>query len=257
MTTQTQPGKRPVTAIIMAAGRGKRMGAGDLPKVIYPIADRPMVCWVVEACRKAGADRVVVVVGFGKEKVIAAVEGLNCEFAEQTELLGTGHAVFSAKDLFAGRPASDVFVLAGDGPLIRPQTLTKLLEVHRAANASATLATAILDDPTGYGRVIRDSAGGFDRIVEQKDASPAELASKEVNPSYYLFDSAKLFEMLPLLKNTNAQGEYYLTDVPALLKSKGHTVALVDAVPPQDVLSINNLEQLAEVDAIFRSRAKA
>lgn len=254
MATTTQTGKRPVTAIIMAAGRGKRMGSVDQPKVVFPVGDRPMVCWVVEEARKAGADRVIVIVGFQKEKVIDAVKGLNCEFAEQTELLGTGHAVFMAKSLYDGHPASDVFVLAGDGPLIRAQTLTKLLEVHRAEGASATLATAVLDDPSGYGRVIRGANGKFDRIVEQKDAKPEELACKEVNPSYYCFKSDLLFEMLPLVKNSNAQAEYYLTDVPGLLKTKGHTVSLVDAVPAEDVLSINNLEHLAEVDRIFRSR---
>jgi bifunctional UDP-N-acetylglucosamine pyrophosphorylase / glucosamine-1-phosphate N-acetyltransferase len=254
MTATSQSAKRPVTAIIMAAGQGKRMGSGDLPKVVYPVADRPMVCWVVQEARKAGADRVIVIVGYKKEQVIKALDGMNCEFAEQKELLGTGHAVAQAADLYKNHPASDAFVLAGDGPLIRAQTLLKLLEVHRKEGAAATLATAILDNPTGYGRVIRNASGKFDRIVEQKDAKPQELACKEVNPSYYLFDSALLFEFLPLVKNSNAQAEYYLTDVPGLLKAKGHTVSLVDAVPAEDVLSINNLEHLAEVDKIFRSR---
>jgi bifunctional UDP-N-acetylglucosamine pyrophosphorylase / glucosamine-1-phosphate N-acetyltransferase len=257
MTAPNQPAKRPITAIIMAAGQGKRMGSGDLPKVVYPIADRPMVCWVVEEARKAGADRVIVIVGFKKEQVIKALEGMNCEFAEQKELLGTGHAVAQAAELYKGQRPSDVFVLAGDGPLIRAQTLTKLLQVHRQEAAASTLATAVLDNPSGYGRVIRNADNKFDRIVEQKDAKPEELACKEVNPSYYCFRSDLLFEMLPLVKNANAQAEYYLTDVPGLLKTKGYTVSLVDAVPAEDVLSINNLEHLAEVDKIFRSRSAA
>ncbi len=258
MTAPSQPTKRPITAIIMAAGQGKRMGSGDLPKVVYPIGDRPMVCWVVEEARKAGADRVIVIVGFKKEQVIKALDGLNCEFAEQKELLGTGHAVAQAAPLYVGHRPSDVFVLAGDGPLIRAQTLTKLLQIHRQEAAASTLATAVLDNPSGYGRVIRNAeTQKFDRIVEQKDATPEELACKEVNPSYYCFRSDLLFEMLPLLKNSNAQAEYYLTDVPGLLKTKGYTVSLVDAVPAEDVLSINNLDHLAEVDKIFRSRSAA
>jgi bifunctional UDP-N-acetylglucosamine pyrophosphorylase / glucosamine-1-phosphate N-acetyltransferase len=241
-------------AIIMAAGKGTRMG-GERPKVVYETADRPMVWWVVEACRQAGVSRCIVVIGYEGQQVKTALAGRSdVEFVEQKEQLGTGHAAKMAEPLFTPGKPVDVFVLAGDGPLIRAETLRKLLDIHRTKRAAATLATALLDNPTGYGRVIRARDGSFDQIVEQKDASPDQLAVKEVNPSYYCFRSEELFASLAKVKNTNKQKEYYLTDVPGLLKAEGKTVAVVDAVPPEDVLSINTPEQLAEVDRILRAR---
>lgn len=239
----------------------------DLPKVLHPVADRPMLRWVVDACFDAGVERCVVVVGYrGDEVRRALADDPRCVFVDQTQQLGTAHAADMARPIFENQPAGDVFVLAGDGPLIRAQTLARLLEVHRRTKAAATLATAVLDDPSGYGRVLRTgssgsggnsggaSGGGFDRIVEQKDATPAQLAVREVNPSYYCFRSDELFPTLAEVSNTNQQGEYYLTDVPGLLRQQGKTVTLVDAVPPQDVLSINTPEHLAAVDQILRAR---
>lgn len=238
----------------MAAGKGVRMGS-DLPKVLCEVAGKPMLRWVVEACFDAGVETCVVVVGYRGDDVRAALaDEPRCVFVEQTQQLGTAHAADMARPVFEKMPAGDVFVLAGDGPLIRSQTLARLLELHRRTKASATLATAILDDPTGYGRVVRNASGGFDRIVEQKDATPDELAVQEVNPSYYCFRSDDLFDTLSNVSNTNKQGEYYLTDVPGLLRSQGKTVTLVDAVPADDVLSINTPEQLAAVDQILRQR---
>lgn len=243
------------SAIILAAGKGTRMG-GDRPKVLYEVAGLPMVTWVVRACRAAGVSRCVVVVGYkGDEVRDALANEPGCEFVEQTEQLGTGHATRMAAPCFEGREDGDVFVLAGDGPLIRAATLDTLLNTHRDRGADATLATAVIDDPSGYGRVVRDPHDGdFMAIVEQKDASPEELALHEVNPSYYCFRSRALFEGLARVSNDNTQGEYYLTDVPGLLKSEGQPVAVVDAVPPEDVLSINTPEQLDEVDRILRNR---
>jgi len=244
----------PPQAILLAAGKGTRMGS-DLPKVLHPVAGRPMLRWVVDACLGAGVDRCVVVVGYRGDDVRAALaDEPRCVFVEQTEQLGTAHAADMARPVFEGVPPCDVFVLAGDGPLIRTQTLARLLEVHRRTKAAATLATAVLDDPSGYGRVLRTAAGGFDRIVEQKDAGPDELAVHEVNPSYYCFTSTGLFDGIAQVGNQNAQHEYYITDVPALLRGRGHGVTLVDAVPAEDVLSINNPQQLAEVDRVLRAR---
>ncbi len=227
----------------------------DLPKVLHPVADRPMLRWVVDACFAAGVERCVIVVGYRGDDVRAALaDEPRCVFVEQTEQLGTAHAADMARELFENVPPCDVFVLAGDGPLIRSQTLARLLEVHRRTKAAATLATALLNDPSGYGRVLRTPAGGFDRIVEQKDANAHELAVQEVNPSYYCFDSTALFSGISQVSNQNVQNEYYITDVPALLRDQGKTVTLVDAVPAEDVLSINNLTQLADVDRILRSR---
>ncbi len=249
-------------AIILAAGKGKRMagatGGPDgqpLPKVLYPVADHPMVWWVVKACQAAGVARCIIVIGYEGQQVVKALEGEpGCHFVEQTEQLGTGHATQMALPLFESQQPRDVFVLAGDGPLIRPQTLNQLLAVHREHEAAATLATAVLDDPTGYGRVLREPDGSLAAIVEHKDATPEQLACREVNPSYYLFRSDELFKTLAQVKPLNSQGEYYLTDVPGLLKKEGKTVKVVDAVPQEDVHSVNNPEQLALVDRLMRER---
>jgi bifunctional UDP-N-acetylglucosamine pyrophosphorylase/glucosamine-1-phosphate N-acetyltransferase len=255
MASSASQSTRPAPqAIILAAGKGKRMGS-DLPKVLHHVAGKPMVQWVVEACRQAGVTRCIVVIGHGGDLVKAALAGQHdCVFVEQTQLLGTGHAAQTAQPLFVNVPDTDVFVLAGDGPLIRAGTLTALLNGHRKTGAKATLATSVVADPSGYGRVIRAADGTFGKIVEQKDASPAELLVREINPSYYCFSSVALFDTLKAVRPNNAQGEYYLTDVPGLLKSQGQTVTLIDAVPPEDVLSINTPQQLAEVDTILRSR---
>ncbi len=242
-------------AIILAAGKGTRMG-GDLPKVIYQAAGQPMVLWVVRACLEAGISRCIVVVGHQGEKVKDALAGQDgCVFVEQSQQLGTGHAAKMAGPLFADRSPTDVIVLPGDGPLISPDTLTKLLETHRAALAAATLATAILDDPTGYGRVIRSEDGTFQAIVEHKDADDQQKKVREINTGYYCFRSDLLFQSLSRIKASNAQKEYYLPDVPSLLKNEGETVIVVDALAPEEVLGVNDPQQLAQVDKILRSRA--
>lgn len=241
-------------AIILAAGKGKRMGS-DLPKVVHPVAGEPMVRWVVRACLDAGCSRVVVVVGHKGELVREALRDFpQVAFAEQTEQLGTAHAARMAEPHFMSSGEVDVFVLTGDGPLIRSKTLVRLLELHRRTKAAATLATAVLDDPTGYGRIIRNREGGFEAIVEQKDATPKQLAIQEINPSYYCFKSHALFEGISQVGTGNAQGEYYLTDVPGVLKKSGKTVSVIEAVPPEDVLGINTPDQLADVDRIMRGR---
>lgn len=244
-------------AIILAAGQGTRMNS-DLPKVLHPVADRPMVQWVIDACRHVGARKIAVIVGHRAELVRQTLAGRNdLIFVEQTQQLGTGHAVLQAAGAFADRRDNDVFVLCGDGPLIREQTLEQLLKIHRTRDAAATLATAMLDDPTGYGRIVRDPAGRFKAIVEHKDADDEQRRIREVNPSYYCFRSGDLFDTLPGVGNANAKGEYYLTDVLPLLAGRGGKIEVVDAVPAEDVLSINTPEQLAQVDAIMRSRLEA
>lgn len=230
----------------------------DLPKVCHPIGGRPMVQAVVDACRGAGCGRIVVVVGYKQELVREALADSDVRFAVQSEQLGTGHAVMAAREAVADLPdTSDVFVLCGDGPLIRAETLRTVLERHRGTGAVATLATAVLDDPSGYGRVVRDGSGGFSRIVEEKNAGPDELALREVNPSYYCFRVGDLFRALDRTERNEATGEYYVTDVPRLLLDEGERVEVIEAVPAEDVLSINTPEQLAEVDRVYRSRAVA
>lgn len=252
----TDPTGQPAPqAVILAAGKGTRMGDGDLPKVLYPVADKPMLWWVVKACQDAGVSRCIIVVGYKSDDVRRSLDGIDgIEFVEQGDPKGTAHAAQVTRPLFEDQPATDLFVLAGDGPLIRTKTLARLLEVHRRRGAAATLATSVIDDPTGYGRIVRSADGGLECIVEQKDASPEQRQITEVNPSYYCFNTGSFFAALDEVKSHNSQGEYYITDVPAILKGHGKKVEVVEAVPSQDVLSINTQEQLKEVDAILRQR---
>ena len=229
---------------------------GDLPKVVYPVADHPMVWWVVQACLQANVSKCIVVVGYRGDEVRQALAGQErCVFVEQHEQLGTGHAAQMAQPFFADNPAAnDVFVLPGDAPLIQAHTLARLYETHRAATAAATLTTTVLDDPTGYGRVIRQSDGSFQAIVEQKDATPQQAQVREINAGYYCFGSDQLFGTLSQVSDQNAQGEYYLTDVPGLLSQTGQRVAILDGVEPQEIMGVNTTEQLAQVDTILRHR---
>ncbi len=255
--SDTPPTHNTLDAIILAAGKGTRMES-DLPKVCHEVGGRSMVCAVVDACIDAGCDRVVVVVGYKQELVREALASYgDCvEFAVQHEQLGTGHAVMSAADAFPfdERARTDVFVLCGDGPLIRSSTLHTMLDLHRRTGAAATLATSTIDDPRGYGRIVRDCRGGFERIIEQKNASEKELDICEVNPSYYCMNARAMFEALKRVNRNELTGEYYITDVFELMLKDGQRVEVIDAVPPEDILSINTPEHLAQVDAIYRQR---
>ncbi len=249
--------RRPLAAVILAAGKGTRM-KGDTPKVLLEVAGRPMVQWVVRAARQAGARPIVLVVGYGADLVGAAFRGDDADlvWAVQERQLGTGHAAACAGpalSTFTG----DVLVLAGDGPLIRPETIRALVERHRSAGAAATLAAAVVRDATGYGRIIRNGGGRFKAIVEDRNASDEERRVREIYPSYACFDSALLFATLKRLSADERSGEYLITDVPRLLAAGGHRVELQDGFPPEDVLSINTPGQLAEVDAILAARQES
>jgi len=241
-------------AIILAAGQGSRMKS-DLPKVAHQAAGSPMVEWVVRAAVEAGVSRVVLVVGHQQEVVRDLFDGAvyPIEYAVQTEQNGTGHAAQMAETALAGFDG-DVFVLVGDGPLLRGEVLKKVHERHVESGAAATIATAVIPDPTGYGRVIRDEDGGFVGIVEQKDATPDQLRVNEVNPSIYCFRAAALWDALGRVEASPTTGEFYITDVPALLMRDGDLVEVVAVADAHDALSVNTPEQLAEVDAILRTR---
>ncbi|MBL4590321.1 MAG: NTP transferase domain-containing protein [Phycisphaerales bacterium] len=260
MTPQSQNNQsknNDVQAVILAAGKGTRMKS-DLPKVCHPVGGRAMVCAVVDACLDAGCSRVVVVVGYKQELVREALAsfGDKVVYAVQEEQLGTGDAVVSAADSFdpSIRAGTELIVLCGDGPLIRTSTLRTMLETHRTSGAAATLATSTIENPDGYGRIVRDANGGFARIIEQKNASADELKLNEVNPSYYCLNADKMFNALAGVTRNELTGEYYITDVFELLLKDGEHVEVIDAVPPEDILSINTLEDLAMVDSIYRQR---
>jgi UDP-N-acetylglucosamine diphosphorylase/glucosamine-1-phosphate N-acetyltransferase len=242
-----------ITAIILAAGKGTRMKS-DLPKVLHKVCGRPMLAYVIDVCRAAGCDRLLIVIGHEADTVRRTFAGeQDLVWVEQSRQLGTGHAVMVCAEHLR-RLSGPVLVVAGDGPLIRPETLRKLLETHAAEDADCTLATSILPDPGRYGRIVRNRRGELEKIVEYLDADEQQRRIKEVNVSLYCFEAQSLCSVLDKLDNKNAKGEYYLTDAVGLLKAAGAKLAAVAAVPPEDVLSINTCEELEQVDRIMAAR---
>jgi len=238
-------------AVILAAGKGTRMKSA-LPKVLHSIGGKPMVEHVLAAAHMAGAERKVVVVGFGAGSVEATL-GPQAEYVVQAEQLGTGHAVMQVDSCLQDFDGT-VMVLCGDTPLLRGQTLAKLFAAHQAAQASATVLTACMTNPTGYGRVIRDDRGQVLRIVEQKDANSCELAVNEVNTGIYCFERKALFDALHSITCNNVQGEYYLTDVIGILAKAQAKVWGVQVDDAEETLGINSRMQLAEAEKILRKR---
>ena len=201
-----------IAAIILAAGKGTRMKS-SLVKVLHPAAGRPMIDWPVEAARAAGAMPLVLVLGHQAEAVQEHFrDAPGISFAQQDQQLGTGHAVSCAKPALAGFSGT-VLILCGDTPLLRPETLNGLIRFHCSRKAVLTVLTAEMNDPSGYGRVVRDGSGGVARIVEQKDATPEELAVREVNSGIYCMETDFLFKYIDAISCDNAQNEYYLTDL--------------------------------------------
>jgi bifunctional UDP-N-acetylglucosamine pyrophosphorylase/glucosamine-1-phosphate N-acetyltransferase/UDP-N-acetylglucosamine pyrophosphorylase len=242
-------------AIILAAGKGKRMES-DLPKVLLPVCGRPMIRYVIDAVRAAGVERMVVVVGHRAELVRAELaDEPGVAFAEQTEQLGTGHAVMMCRDQIQGHDGP-VLILAGDSPMVQVASLGAVLGEFAAQRPACLLGTAITSDPTGLGRVVRDSAGNFRAIVEEKDATPAERAVTEVNMSTYVFQAADLLGTLDQLTADNAQGEYYLTDCPGVLQAAGKKVVAVNVLQPCEALSINTPLELASVEHEMKSQIR-
>ena len=242
----------PVTALIMAAGQGTRMRSA-LPKVLHPVCGRPMIAWPVLAAREAGADRVAVIVSPERDLSGALPDGV--ETVEQHESNGTGGAVRSALEIV--EQSQRVLVLSGDVPLISSEVITGLLASQEESGASATVMTAILDDPGSYGRVVRGGDGTIRKIVEAKaegDATREELAIREINSGTYVFDGPSLATALGELSADNAQGEYYLTDVIAVMRSRGELVTAHVSQDPAINLGVNNRADLAVVETEARRR---
>jgi len=236
-------------ALILAAGIGKRMGT-DLPKVLLPFHGRPMVQWVVESAEASGIQRVIVVVGHKGDLVIEALNGYGVEFVWQREQLGTGHAVMQAVDLIRLH-LGPLLVLLGDVPALRPETIQNLVALHFTKDAAATILTAELADPSGYGRIVRGASGTVAAIVEDRDAVDKVKSIKEINTGLICFSTPQLIRTLGELRRDNSQGEYYLTDCVKLLVGEGLCVLGHKAENPHEAAGVNSPAQLDELERLI------
>ena len=243
----------PVASIVLAAGKGTRMKSGVI-KVLHPVAGLPMITWPVAAARAAGSGPIVLVIGHQANAVQGVFRGAtDIRCAMQEEQLGTGHAVACALDALPGFRGT-VLILCGDTPLLRAETLKNLLAYHHDNRAAVTVLTATMDDPYGYGRVVRDPEGRVTRIVEQKDADPEEQEIREINSGIYCMDAGFLFAHIRGVGNDNAQGEYYLTDLLAIAVREGLTCLALETVDADEIMGVNDRVQLAEAARILRRR---
>lgn len=237
-----------ITSIILAAGEGKRMYS-KVPKVLHKVCGTPMVGHVINCARMLGDEEPVVVVGHGAEQVMQALSGV--KFVMQEKQLGTGHAVMQAEKYITD---GDILILYGDTPLLRPEVLMDMRESHRRAGYGATILTSDFPDPTGYGRIVRNEEQLVEAIVEEKDADPMTRQIKEINSGIYFFSGTELKKALKALDNNNAQGEYYLTDVIGIMRSRGLRIGAYKISDNEDILGVNNRYQLSEANAIMGRR---
>jgi len=238
-------------AIILAAGEGKRMKS-NTPKVLHKVCGKEMINHVIDNIRKSGVEEVSVVIGKGADKVRKGTESRNIFYSVQEEQLGTGHAVMCAEEFLKGKKGS-VSIFVGDGPLITEETVTKLTKYHEEQKCSATILTSIMSDPLKYGRIIRNSQGEVEKIVEFKDCNEEEVKVNEINSGMYCFDIDILLNTLGKLNNNNNQGEYYLTDVIEILKNEGKKVGAI-AVDVEEITAVNSKVELSVANDIMRSR---
>lgn len=240
-----------IYAVVLAAGQGTRMKS-KLYKVLHPVCGKPMVEHVVDHIQSLNVSRTVSIVGHGAEKVKEQL-GDKSEYVLQAEQLGTAHAVQQAESLIGDLEGTTI-VICGDTPLIRPETMKALLEHHQQQNAKATILTAIAENPTGYGRILRDEQGHVAQIVEQKDASLEQQKVTEINTGTYCFDNKALFATLKLVNNDNAQGEFYLPDVIEILKQQGEVVSAYVTENFSETLGVNDRVALAQAEQLMRDR---
>ncbi|RPI00770.1 MAG: UDP-N-acetylglucosamine pyrophosphorylase [Ignavibacteriae bacterium] len=249
---------RGVAVAIMAAGKGTRMKDPSRAKVMYELLGRPMIHYVVDLAYQLNADPVIVIVGYQRDAVVQYIEKLfpRSEIAEQTEQLGTGHAVMQTEQALKNF-YGDVIVLSGDVPLLSAGSMQRLVNHHFQTQAVATILTADLDDPAGYGRIIRNDDESVKRIVEHKDATEEERRVKEINSGIYIFDKEKLFEALKQITPHNVQKEYYLTDVFEYFSKHRWRVSALRTTMVDEIRGINTLDQLKEAETIQTARERS
>jgi len=243
----------PPVAVILAAGKSTRMKS-EIPKVLHQVCGKTMVEHVIDAARQAGVTRCVLIIGHKAEQVQSALKHLpNVEFALQSEQKGTGHAVMMAQELLKDHTGS-VLVLAGDTPLLKADSLRGLLQDQQINDAACVVGTAVTENNAGLGRIVRDSSGKFQKIVEHKDASESELAIPEINTGCFAFRSPELFAALQNLRPENSQAEYYLTDCAEILLTQGKTVLASERLDIREAMGVNTQQQLAEVEQVMKER---
>ncbi|MHC0039260.1 bifunctional UDP-N-acetylglucosamine diphosphorylase/glucosamine-1-phosphate N-acetyltransferase GlmU [Pseudoneobacillus sp. C159] len=238
-------------AVILAAGQGTRMKS-KLYKVLHPVCGKPMVQHVVDQIRTLQIENIVTIIGHGAE-IVKAQLGNSSSYALQAEQLGTAHAVLQAKDALEGKEGITI-VVCGDTPLIKAETIESLFQHHQENGAKASVLTAKADDPTGYGRIIRNELGHVEKIVEHKDATDEERKVNEINTGTYCFDNKALFEALKNVSNDNVQGEYYLPDVIEIMKKQGEVVVAYQTNDFYETLGVNDRVALAEAEVLMRKR---
>lgn len=242
-----------IKAVVLAAGKGTRLRTEgcDLPKVMRLAAGKPLLSYVLDGIDFIDKKDITIVVGYKKETVIAGFEGY--DFAIQSEQLGTGHAVMSAKENLKDFDGA-VLICCGDMPLIRKETYKALCDEFFATGADCAILTGTSSENLPYGRIVRDENGNFVKMVEDKDCTPEEKKITELNSGVYVFDCKKLVAALARLKNNNAQGEYYLTDVPGFLQSDGGKIALCKRDLGLEIIGVNTPEQLAQVESVINGK---
>ena len=243
-------------AVVLAAGKGTRMKS-DLPKVLCEANGRPLIDWVLDALVAAGVQQFLVVVGYEADRVKKALQDRDgVKFVLQDQQLGTGHAVKVCEDHLQGHDGP-VLIVAGDSPMIQPESIRSLLDGFETEALDCLLGTLLKDNPQGLGRIVRDKAGRFEGIVEEKDATDEQRAINEVNMSTYLFRPEHLLWALGQLKNNNRQGEFYLTDCPAILLGAGRKIDALPVLKPCEALSVNTVDELAEVEIALQKLAES
>jgi UDP-N-acetylglucosamine pyrophosphorylase len=241
-----------LATVILAAGKGTRMKS-DLPKVLHKINKKPLVHYVIEQANSVNSNPTVLIIGHEAELIKHETSNFNINYALQEQQLGTGHAVQQAEKALENFEG-DVLILSGDVPLLTKETIKNLLDTHKSEKSIATVLTAHLDDPFGYGRLIRNESGTVNCIVEQKDASEEEQKVNEINTGIYLINKTELFSALANVKNENSQSEYYLPDVLPMFIAQGKKVIAYKTMNFNETRGINNPEQLKEAEEILLSR---